>query len=285
MNLRGFLLLCQLTIKVYLIITPKEIRLSIIILSSSRAKLDLAFDRCSKMKSSPSCQVDNEDSSSLLSTQSQISSSLESDAFDALARPLAEDRVQKLDFQLLWTDSKTLEEEVEGLKWMARRKEQEWDNVLKLVGKKKDDIKDVKKEINMIRTINDLGPQLDVDSDDEDTASESSDEENHMKENNAPPPVLYAHKQKQLPVPLMAPPKVPDRVEASHNNSTFIIKPPKKHSIRKGSHSHYTTGHLCRHCRSKPIAFVCGSCKKHWYCSAECQQLAWPFHSEKCKSA
>ena len=45
-----------------------------------------------------------------------------------------------------------------------------------MIQQKKIDIKVVKKKINMVRTLNELGPQLNVDSDDEDTPYEDDDD-------------------------------------------------------------------------------------------------------------
>ena len=83
----------------------------------------------------------------------------------------------KASFEKLWKDARGLEDEIEILKWMARRKQLEWDCAKELVDKKKSTIKAVKKKINMVRTVNDLGPQLNVDSDDEDTPFEDDDNE------------------------------------------------------------------------------------------------------------
>ena len=60
-------------------------------------------------------------------------------------------------FEKLWKDARGLEDEIEILKWMARRKELEWDCAKEMVDKKKSTIKAVKKKINMVKTINDLG--------------------------------------------------------------------------------------------------------------------------------
>ena len=60
-------------------------------------------------------------------------------------------------FEKLWKDARGLEDEIEILKWMARRKELEWDCAREMVVKKKSRIKEVKKKINMVKTINDLG--------------------------------------------------------------------------------------------------------------------------------
>ena len=50
-----------------------------------------------------------------------------------------------------------MEDEIEVLKWMARRKQMEWDCTKEMIDRKKINIKDVKKKINMVRTLNDLG--------------------------------------------------------------------------------------------------------------------------------
>ena len=69
-----------------------------------------------------------------------------------------------------------MEEEIEALKWIARRKEMEWDCTRQIILQKKLDIKVVKRKINMVKTLNDLGPQVNVDSDDEDTPFEDDDD-------------------------------------------------------------------------------------------------------------
>merc|ERR1719266_2366889 len=70
-----------------------------------------------------------------------------------------------------------MEDEIESLKWLARRKEMEWDCTRQMIVRKKTNIKVVKRKLNMVRTVNDLGPQLNVDSDDEDTPYEEDDED------------------------------------------------------------------------------------------------------------
>ena len=90
----------------------------------------------------------------------------------------------KASFEKLWKDARGLEDEIEILKWMARRKQLEWDCAKELVDKKKSTIKAVKKKINMVRTVNDLGPQLNVDSDDENTPFEDDDDEDSQSDDN-----------------------------------------------------------------------------------------------------
>ena len=105
------------------------------------------------------------------------------DPNDAFLHSPFDTRTQKLeDFDDVMKDAKSLEEEIEVLKWMARRKEMEWDCARQMIGKKKTEIREVKKKINMVRTVNDLGPQLNIDSDDEDTPYEDDDEDDSTDE-------------------------------------------------------------------------------------------------------
>ena len=54
-------------------------------------------------------------------------------------------------FEKLWKDARGLEDEIEILKWMARRKELEWDCAREMVVKKKSRIKEVKAR-NLVKT-------------------------------------------------------------------------------------------------------------------------------------
>ena len=114
---------------------------------------------------------ENQNCSQLLSTLAK-SASLQS-----LSVPFRDNTSEKLDvFEHNWIDAKHLEEEIEALKYIARRKEMEWDCARQLILQKKLDIKVVKRKINMVKTLNDLGPQVNVDSDDEDTPFEDDDD-------------------------------------------------------------------------------------------------------------
>lgn len=57
----------------------------------------------------------------------------------------------------------------------------------------------------------------------------------------------------------------------------------------KASQSHskdnpHTRQFDCFECGKKNIHLRCDTCKSAWYCSQECQILAWPQHRKSCKS-
>ncbi|XP_070496433.1 MATH and LRR domain-containing protein PFE0570w-like [Chironomus tepperi] len=39
---------------------------------------------------------------------------------------------------------------------------------------------------------------------------------------------------------------------------------------------------LCQGCRRNKALFMCAGCSRQWYCSKECQELAWDDHAESC---
>jgi len=178
-------------------------------------------------------------------------------------------------FETVWKDARKLEDEVEVLKWMARRKELEWDCARQMIVKKKNDIKTVKKKINMVRTLNDLGPQMNVDSDDEDTPyedddDESSSDEDIKEDDDSPQPP-------QLPFFVRQP--SPKRRKLNGGGS---VKKSMIVADFVSADSRFTKGHLCLTCKEKEPLFVCSICNDHWYCSVTCQIDDWPNHQGKC---
>ena len=82
-------------------------------------------------------------------------------SLQSLNVPFREKSASKADtFDKVFVDIKHLEEEIEALKWLARRKEMEWDCTRQMIHQKKADIKVVKRKINMVKTVNDLGEQV-----------------------------------------------------------------------------------------------------------------------------
>lgn len=82
-------------------------------------------------------------------------------SLQSLNVPFREKSASKPDtFDKVFVDIKHLEEEIEALKWLARRKEMEWDCTRQMIHQKKADIKVVKRKINMVKTVNDLGEQV-----------------------------------------------------------------------------------------------------------------------------
>ena len=82
-------------------------------------------------------------------------------SLQSLNVPFREKSASKPDtFDKVFVDIKHLEEEIEALKWLARRKEMEWDCTRQMIHQKKADIKVVKRKINMVKTVNDLGERF-----------------------------------------------------------------------------------------------------------------------------
>jgi hypothetical protein len=201
------------------------------------------------------------------------------------------DGAKKPSFESLWGDSRQLEEEVEALKWMARRKEMEWDSTRYLIIKKKADIKHAKRRINMVRTINDLGPQLNVDSDDEDTPYEDDDDDDDDEDVVDGEPDDFAQPRRPRPPRRPQPKFILPKFELpklilntasfsqKEKDANFVMVPAAGNKRLKPS---FSKGHLCLGCKIKPPLFVCHGCKNHWYCSKTCQEDHWSIHEPNC---
>lgn len=173
---------------------------------------------------------------------------------------------QKDCFEQLWCDARALEAELEVLRWMARRKEMEWDCTRLMILKKKSSIKSVKKTINMIRTVHDLGPQLNVDSDDEDTPYEDDDSSDEGSQASS---VSSRRRRPQII-------SKPTAVSQKDRSAKFV---KAGQAQQKPS---YSKGHLCLQCKVKEPLFVCSECHDHWYCSNACHENHWPSHEPAC---
>ena len=198
-----------------------------------------------------------------------------SDLTDPFLHSPFDTRVETVeDFDNLLGDAKTMEEEIEALKWMARRKEMEWDCARQMIGKKKTDIKEVKKKINMVRTIHDLGPQLNIDSDDEDTPDEEDDDEDqdYFSDGESVP-----QNKDVLSFPMVVRGNDSDSDEdySFRSDRKFVLTRRKRQAERGSSEI------TCGNCK-KPPSFVCSCCKDQVYCSRLCQTKHWIKHSSKC---
>jgi len=199
---------------------------------------------------------------------------------DSLFSPFECNTEPKPSFEKLWKDARGLEDEIEVLKWMARRKQMEWDCAKEMVDRKKINIKDVKKKINMVRTLNDLGPQLNVDSDDEDTPFEDSDNDDSHSDEDTIDSDAHTPNDAEVPFFVRQPSPIPRSSnflsEKDRKNSRFVV------ADYVCSDSRFSKGHLCLNCKEKPPLFVCSVCKNNWYCSTSCQIKDWPTHQTKC---
>lgn len=50
----------------------------------------------------------------------------------------------------------------------------------------------------------------------------------------------------------------------------------------KNEESHEGELPECQGCKKREAQFVCADCQRQWYCSRECQVMAWDEHSEVC---
>jgi len=197
-----------------------------------------------------------------------------SDPNDVFLHPPFETRLKRVeDCENLMKDAKNLEEEVEVLKWMARRKEMEWDCTRQMIGKKKTEIREVKKKINMVRTINELGPQLNIDSDDEDTPYEDDDEDDSSEEELELPRAASS----RVSFPMI----VRGNDGDNEGQEEYSFKSYRKFVLTKREVKSSNVL-LCAQCRDKPPLFVCSTCKDQCYCSRLCQTKHWHKHSSKC---
>ena len=169
-----------------------------------------------------------------------------------------------------------------------------------MIQQKKIDIKVVKKKINMVRTLNELGPQLNVDSDDEDTPyeddddSSSDDDDRSMTDDSEE---LGNRYNVDDDINEMQNKKL--KTAVTHTISTKATKPTTVTSTDSfvsqrdrnvnfvmatfENSDFQSKGALCLNCKEKPPLFVCGACKNQSYCSQTCQKLHWPLHEPICK--
>ena len=121
------------------------------------------------------------------------------------------------------------------------------------------------------------GPQLNVDSDDEDTPFEDSDNDDsnfdeETIDSDAPSP-----SDAEVPFFVRQPSPIPRSfVSEKDKNARFVV------ADFVSSESRFSKGHLCLNCKEKPPLFVCSVCKNNWYCSTSCQIKDWPRHQTKC---
>ena len=229
-------------------------------------------------------QSDSETASENIENVGELLSVLaKSASLQSLNVPFREKCANKPDaFDKVFVDIKHLEEEIEALKWLARRKEMEWDCARQMIHQKKADIKVVKRKINMVKTVNDLGEQVNVDSDDEDTPFEdSSDSEQSMDEEDKIEEEGNRYSlddENEINVQATA------RRKESHDEKAFVSQRDKNVRFVMAHTNNQRQSAVCLYCKEKPPLFVCGHCKDKAYCSQDCQKLHWAVHEEYCQS-
>ncbi|KAF5279953.1 hypothetical protein FQA39_LY18174 [Lamprigera yunnana] len=76
-----------------------------------------------------------------------------------------------------------------------------------------------------------------------------------------------------------------DEEEAEDSADRLVIDESEALDARKCADNNSDAGDevpQCQGCNQKPAQFVCAGCGNQWYCSRECQVVAWDEHSEVC---
>lgn len=214
-------------------------------------------------------------------------------------------------------DIASLEKEVRALQWLARRKEQEWDQAVRLLKQK---------EEKLIRALRNKSL---ASIDNEPAKLRLSLEATSSPSLVQPQPVIVPQQQVMLlpqqPVSRIIAPKVtqvvrpvvatsPSTVRSSKspspasrttqpqrplsNNSatsasgdlseakfaTVLQKASKnlQKASSQGKKEEKKNTPQCQGCGNKKSEFVCAGCSNRWYCSRECQVEDWDEHADEC---
>ena len=64
------------------------------------------------------------------------------------------------------------------------------------------------------------------------------------------------------------------------NEAPLVIDEPEE--LDTSNRNKSAESLLCQGCRRNKALFMCAGCSKQWYCSKECQEVAWDNHAESC---
>lgn len=176
------------------------------------------------------------------------------------------------------SDIQTLEKEIRALHWLARRKEQEWDQVVRLMKQKEEKLLQAQRTRTLINV-----------------------EGQHLLSRNSSGPIIIPAQQQiiLLPKPVQ---KVQTVVRQVNNHTTITIPTPTvpveniteqkltnlmqkaNQNLEKASAGKSEKGKtpFCQGCKTKKSEFVCAGCSNRWYCSRECQVEDWDDHADDC---
>ncbi|XP_023342215.1 uncharacterized protein LOC111711958 [Eurytemora carolleeae] len=153
-----------------------------------------------------------------------------------------------------------------ALHWLARRKEQEWDQVIRLLKQKEEKLIQAQRTKTLIR----------VDAD-------------HVLSRS----LVLPKRQIVITNPATT---VAAKVRTSSNqsaqsaNSLGDISEEKintalqkaTENLEKGEGQEKPKTPICQGCKNKKSEFVCAGCSNRWYCSRECQVEDWDDHADEC---
>jgi len=157
------------------------------------------------------------------------------------------------------SDISTLEKEVRALHWLARRKEQEWDQVIRLLKQKEERLMQAQRTRTLIR----------------------ADSEHVLSRALVLP--------KRNTIMITNPAKRPAGAVASNLNVSEITEDKISNAIQKATENlgkeavkEKTKTPGCQGCKKRKSEFVCAGCSNRWYCSRECQVEDWDDHADEC---
>jgi len=172
------------------------------------------------------------------------------------------------------SDINTLEKEIRALHWLARRKEQEWDQVIRLLKQKEEKLLQSQRNRVLIKADSDhiLSRPLVVPKRSTLVIS------NPIKV--AASPVVSAS-----PTILSAPAVQQNNTTAAAAAAAIsesALKKATENLEKEGGGKEKAKTPVCQGCKVKKSEFVCAGCSNRWYCSRECQVEDWDDHADEC---
>lgn len=184
-------------------------------------------------------------------------------------------------------DIQTLEKEIRALHWLARRKEQEWDQVVRLMKQKEEKLLQAQRTRTLISV-----------------------EGQHLLSRSTSGPIIIPAQQQiiLLPKPVQkvqttvrapavtnhspaaaaavaaAAVAAPVVVETITEQKLTNLMQKANQNLEKASEGKSEKGKtpFCQGCKTKKSEFVCAGCSNRWYCSRECQVEDWDDHADDC---
>jgi len=180
-------------------------------------------------------------------------------------------------------DIVTLEKEIKALHWLARRKEQEWDQVIRLLKQKEEKLLIAQRNKVLIK----------ADSDHMLARSIMIPKKNTLIINTtavASKPTATATVTTTTPNSRLTEDKINSALQKANVNlekeSVSVVTSVStttntKAPVPEENGTNPATP-ICQGCKKKKSEFVCAGCSNRWYCSRDCQVEDWDDHADDC---
>jgi len=187
-------------------------------------------------------------------------------------------------------EGRRLEEEVRALQWLARRKEQEWEQVVRLLKQKEERLLVCQRNRAMVlaeaehlvaRVAPVVVPQQQV------LVLAPAPRVRAL----APKPPSTAPSPVKTPRPSPTKPAaVEEKVEVQESKFSSVMEKASR-NLAKATKGKAEEGPkekkekvtpVCQGCSKRKSEFVCAGCSNRWYCSRECQVDDWDDHADDC---